>query len=109
MSSPCIQGERIAKAETQMESIMERLDKIETKQDVTNEGIHDIKNQLASMSGTFVHRDEFEEMKEKQDGMRNELTEAKGFIFGAKAVLAFLGLGSLAGAYAFLKLVVKLF
>ena len=92
-----------------MESIMERLEKIETKQDEANEGIHEIKNRLTSMCGAFVHRDEFDELKKEHEGIRTELTSAKGFISGVKAVAWFLGLSTVGGVVALLKLVFKVF
>ncbi len=88
---------------------MERLDKIETKQDEANEGIHEIKNQLTAMCGTFVHQDEFDKLKKEHETIRTELTGAKGFISGVKAVAWFLGLSTVGGVVALLKLVFKVF
>lgn len=85
---------------------MERLEKIETKLEETNEGIHEIKNQLTAMCGTFVHRDEFDELKKEHEGIRTELTSAKGFISGIRWLL---GLTTASGIVAFLKFVLKVF
>jgi len=93
MTIPCIQGERVAKVETKQDAIMERLEKLETKLDATNEGIHDIKQSIATLGSTFVKRDEFETQKEKID-------QATGMV---KLLYWFTAGGGLVGLIAFLQ------
>lgn len=78
---------------------MERLEKVETKQDETLAAIHEIKQQLTQMCGAYVRKDEFDKQKE-------EIDQAKGMI---KIVYWLTAGGGLAGLAAFAKAVLRIF